>query len=276
LNKFCVITFQGLEQFCVAELRQKGIEVLKVSKGAVFIGSEPPRLASAVHVLRLVDKLEGVKSKHFMVKIKPYDSELETKWIEEFKAQGAILDYKTPEFVLRVFPDLGVKGLDSSKEMLSKRDYRVFTTRNSLNAVSAYALGCCTFEKPKAGFIVTSDGAAAIEAALAGFAQVPVFGMDAIVLSGAKKNAIVAEAELQFHKSWEGEFDSIGIALNFKRSAGRTPESILKQIIKVFNPKRLCVLTLPQFSGLNLQDYKASVTPFWQGKLGLCLIAFSR
>jgi hypothetical protein len=273
LNKFCIITLPGLEQLAADELESQGIENPLLFQGGVLCSSRPPKLQSAVHVLALT---EEIGCRRFMVKVSPYDPELEAELIQEAKQKGGVLDYKNPEVVLRAFPLLGLKGLDSAKAPLSKRSYRVFTTRHSLNPVSAYALGRLTVNQLPAGFIATSDGTPAIEASIAINSPVDCFGLDGTVLSGAKKNAIVAGAQLNIKEAWKAELKSLGIPLNFKRSAkGRTPQSIASQAAASFSPATLVLLTLEQAS-ISIEGYSVvSRLGFSQGGLRLALIVLS-
>jgi len=235
----------------------------------------------------------SLKAKSFIVRSHPADMELERKLgASIFKASKLKVDFKNPEVIVRVFQNC--IGIDKHQQRLSARAYRVFTTRHSLNPVSAFALAN---SNKKNLFIITSDGAPLIETSLKAH-HLPIprdparlkpdnlqdgnfqgIALNNVLKKGARQNAMLAAAPVVvLDREWPkvelSEYERIIAPLNFVRTAdGITAKAIFKKLLDAKRELVVLILTekAPNFKSPRIKQR----TNFLQGKLPLTILRIS-
>ncbi|RLE42837.1 hypothetical protein DRJ48_02575 [Candidatus Woesearchaeota archaeon] len=285
--EFCVVTSKGLEGVCSKELQrlfggcklcvEPGIVLLELNtKNA--IKTLYTRVHSAHYIFQIFSKLElidnwmeGVakspdlkellSTKTFAVECIPRSQELEreigARLVASLKGKARV-DLRNPEIKVccTTTQRWGIIGVDWEKRKLSKRAYRVFTTRHSLNSVSGFALGFNV--QDSAVFLVTGDGTPLIETCLylnkiplskqplllqhtKPSQRVVALALNSVLLRGAKQNATLAGVreliewvEIPWQQGLQTlskSFKNLVVALNFVREAHGTPSlSIFKGV----------------------------------------------
>jgi hypothetical protein len=190
------------------------------------------------------------------------------------------LHFSNPEIRLFLIKekDTYILAEDFLNRDVSKREYRIFTTRFSLNGTSAYALSSLAKEK-KLAFIATTDGIPAVEFALLNKQSFDVYGVDQIVTEGARKNALVAEVSEQINFNvginLDKKYDHVLVPLNFRKTKmGSKPINIIKKIYP--HTKRISLICLPEHIK-EIKDFLKNCDlelNFFQGKLEMCLMSF--
>ena len=316
-SEFCALTSRGLEGVCRDELVTKlGSKVTIAEEGCVFFeydGNLPllyQGLRSAHFLIEIISRgRPALVTKENATKVgktilmraipsnNPLESEAGGEIFEQLAALGrpVRIDFKQPETLFRCWEwhSQLIVGIDWGKQQLSKR-LRVFTTRFSLNPVSAYALAVANNSQGRRAFLVTNDGCELVEAAInwGGVLGIPI---NRIIHRGARQNLTVAGLlervelpeppwELALESVQNSSLGSMGVQLNFEKDSegvhtSRTFERLaakskpklvgggwLNVLVKYEEKERFERLA----SGYKLE----SSIEFSQGGLGLALLGF--
>ncbi len=267
---FLTFTLKGLERFLEKEL----VSFKRI--GRFYITEEKPNARSAVAVLKILkitndfEELLNVKTnaETFSIKVLGADKEnIKEEFIERIKLK---LRYSHPDvrFTLVHTEDKFILGVDVSE----KRDYRIFTTRYSLNPVAAYSLSELGFCRDT-GFIITTDGSPLIEFLLKHGGTVKGYCLERSLFNGVRKNVLLSGVEAELHDNLElSNFERIVLPLNFSiTKAGIRSERLLETARK--HAKRIAVLTLPSLENQLVKNFNiVERIPFLQGKLEMVLL----
>ncbi len=318
-SEFCALTSKGLESLCADEIYKKfGCKAIAAREGCVFFNYEGDKEAPynnlrSVHFLvQVIAKSKQVKidedtakliGSSMLVRVTPSNNSLESEVggqiFDQLVAMGKQIrvEFKQPETFIRcwAFGKKLVVGIDWGKTQLSKR-LRVFTTRFSLNPVSAYALAAANNAQGDGAFLVTNEGSELVEAALLG-GQGKLFGVaiNKVIHRGVRQNATVAgvidKVEL-LEQPWEAAFESfpnsslgsVSAQLNFVRdSEGNAAVKTFQRLIACARGKLapegwiniLARTEDKKYFERAAVGYKLDSTlEFMQGELGFALLSF--
>ena len=318
-SEFCALTSKGLESLCADEISKKfGCKATASGGGCVFFNYEGDKdalyknLRSVHFLVQVIAKSESVKidegtakliGSSILVRVVPSNNLLEAKVggliFDQLAALGkqVRVEFKQPETFIRcwTYGKKLVVGIDWGKTQMSRR-LRVFTTRFSLNPVSAYALAAVNNVPGNKAFLVTNEGSELVEAALIGGpGKIFGAGVNKIIHRGARQNATVAgvidNIEL-LEPPWEPAFESlsnsglssIGAQLNFKHdSEGNAAVKTFQRLISCAKGKLapdgwvnilVRVEDKKDFEGAAAGYSLGFTLEFMQGELGLALLGF--
>ncbi len=268
---FLSFTLKGLERFLEKEL----VNFKRI--GRFYITEEKPNARSAVAILKILkitndfEELLNVKTnaETFSIKVLGVDKEdIKEEFIERIKLK---LRYSHPDirFILVHTEYQFILGVDASE----KRDYRIFTTRYSLNPIAAYALSEFGFCRDT-GFIVTTDGSPLIEFLLKHGGTARGYCLERSLFNGVRKNVLLSGVKAELHENLDelSSFERIVLPLNFSiTKAGIRSEKLLE--IAREHAKQIVILTLPSLENKLVRNFEVvGRISFFQGKLEMAML----
>ena len=295
MNEFLGITSTGLSRIAAEELRLFDCSVKLIGKSYVVFSCDSDEdlheLQSFHYVLKKL-AVANTKAEMFgllgaislarhgyFIRCHPFNLEL-SKEIAIALKLSRDLERKATIHCFKVEGKYLV-GIDIANRLMSKRRYRIFTSRYSLNSVTAFALALFTCEN-NCLFIITADGTPAVEWALLNKrlnrqVLITATAIDDILLRGARKNALVAGVAnmIRFTKKPAKGAKAVVLPLNFKcTKTGIGYLELLERVVKEYsNVETLSIVVLSecerhilsQVNGFELHNR----LDFLQGKLKL-------
>lgn len=295
--KFLVITFKGVEPFLKQEIKKITPKFTSFDNFIICDVEDKEKLLHLRSATRVIEILNEAKDFNSILNYNEKEKKAKTfscKVISEINKENLKEDFiQSRKIKLRYsHPDIiyylirtekrFILGKDVSGD-LTKRDYRIFTTRYSLNSIVAYALS--QFGKTNV-FITTTDGSPLIEFALTQSEPIKAFCLEKSLFNGVRKNIILSgiKDRIDFNQDLSrlknSKFDKIVIPLNFKTTKAGVTVKRLLNLVKDSVKKELITLTLTsqkQQIADTLFEFKIKQElNLFQGKLELVLLRFQR